>query len=241
MKKKIFLPVLILLMVAGSCHFGGNREKGNGNIISEERTVSNFRDLEVHGAFDVYLSQGDLKPVRIETDENLVPYVEIIQEGDKLVLRNRDNYNLDPSKKLIVHVMAPVYENIEVSGASNVIGQNKINNDEDLDLDISGAGDIKLEVDAPDIDIKISGSGKAILEGETRKLDLKISGAGSARCFKLLSEITSVDISGAGNAEVFASDQLDAHVSGAGNVKYKGGAKKIKQEVSGAGTVKAVD
>jgi hypothetical protein len=241
MIKKILLPVVIILMVAGSCHFGRDNEEGNGNIIREDRTVSNFRELEVHGAFDVYLSQGDLQPVRIETDENLIPYVETIQEGDKLVIRNKDGYSLDPSKKLIVHVMAPVYESIEVSGASNVLGQNKINNDEDLDLDISGAGDIKLEVDAPNIDIKISGSGKAILEGETRKLDLKLSGAGSARCFKLLSEITKVDISGAGNAEVFASDQLEANVSGAGSVKYKGGAKKVKQDVSGAGTVKLVD
>ncbi|MCP2936704.1 DUF2807 domain-containing protein, partial [Salmonella enterica subsp. enterica serovar Typhimurium] len=65
--------------------------------------------------------------------------------------------------------------------------------------------------------------------------------ASDAKCFDLKSENTKVEISGAGDAEVFASVQLDARVSGAGSVKYKGNAASVNQKVSGAGSVKKVE
>ena len=46
-------------------------------------------------------------------------------------------------------------------------------------------------------------------------------------------------MSGAGDAEVFASVKLDVEVSGASDVKYKGNAA-VSQDVSGAGSVKKV-
>jgi hypothetical protein len=50
-----------------------------------------------------------------------------------------------------------------------------------------------------------------------------------------------VEISGAGSAQVFASVRLNAEVSGAGSVDYKGGAPAVDQHVSGAGSVHRVN
>ena len=50
-----------------------------------------------------------------------------------------------------------------------------------------------------------------------------------------------MDISGAGSAEVYASVKLDAEVSGAGTVRYKGNATNVSQHVSGAGSVNKVE
>jgi Putative auto-transporter adhesin, head GIN domain len=54
-------------------------------------------------------------------------------------------------------------------------------------------------------------------------------------------ENTKVDISGAGSAQVFASVKLDAEVSGAGSVTYKGNAVNVSQHVSGVGSVNKVN
>ncbi len=64
-----------------------------------------------------------------------------------------------------------------------------------------------------------------------------LAAPGSAHCYDLLSENARVDITGAGSAEVYASVKLDAQVSGAGSVNYKGNPTNVKQEVSGAGSV----
>ena len=128
-----------------------------------------------------------------------------------------------------------------MSGACDIIGDTKISNNDRLNLQVSGAGDIRMEVDVPVVTADISGSGSVNLRGKTRDFSCDLSGAGHARCFDLLSENTTIDISGAGDAEVYASMKVDAEVSGAGTVKYKGDAATVNQKVSGAGSVRKVD
>ena len=215
--------------------------EGNGNIKSVERSVGSFSEVEVHGAIDVHVSQGDSKPVRIEGDENLLEYIEIKQNGNKIEVRSRRGYNLKPTSDLKIYVTSPNFSKIDVSGACDIIGDTKISNNDRLNLQVSGAGDIRMEVDVPVVTADISGSGSVNLRGKTRDFSCDLSGAGHARCFDLLSENTTIDISGAGDAEVYASMKVDAEVSGAGTVKYKGDAATVNQKVSGAGSVRKVD
>ncbi|HVY74979.1 MAG TPA: head GIN domain-containing protein [Puia sp.] len=237
MKKTILFAVVLASILVTGCRFIGKRIRGNGVIKTEERSVSPFKSVEASGAIKLMVSQGDLKPVKLEGDENILPYVEIRQNGDEIEIGTRRGYNLSPSNDLIVYVTAPVYDHIEVSGASDIKGQTKIVNPDALSLEASGAGDIEMEVDAPKIDAGISGSGSIRLKGQTKELGIDLSGAGHAYCFDLLSENTKVDISGAGSAEVYASVKLQAEVSGVGNVRYKGNAQNVTQQVSGAGSV----
>jgi hypothetical protein len=213
--------------------------RGNGNIKTEDRSVGSFKNVDVSGATNVYVSQGQdgQHSVKIEGDENLLQYIEISQEGDKIIVRDRPGYNLQPSDNMKIYVTSPVFNNIDVSGACDIIGQNKIVNPENLEFHLSGAGDIKMEVDAPGLRAEISGSGSIDLKGQTKDLELTMSGAGNANCYDLMAENTKVDISGVGSAEVFASVKLDAEVSGAGSVSYKGNASNVSQHISGAGSV----
>lgn len=242
--RKITIPALaiLFLMTVSSCYYlGGRRVKGNGNITTETRSVSEFDKVEVSGAVELYVSGGESQPVKIETDENLIKYVEVEQHGGTLEIRTRKGYNLRPTHKLIVRVSSPNYSEISVSGASNIVGQNKIIARQRLEMQVSGAGDINADVDAPELKSSISGSGNVNLKGQVRDLELDISGAGDAKCYDMKAENTRVQISGAGSAEVYASVSLDAQVSGAGGVNYRGGATKVSQHVSGAGSVKKVD
>jgi Putative auto-transporter adhesin, head GIN domain len=236
-------PLLLLTfpMLLFSCrNFFGKRVHGNGNITTQDRPVNEFKDVEVGGAAKVYVSQGDQHTVKVEVDENLQQFVEVIQEGNKIIVRQKDNFNLDPTGDLKIYVTSPVYNNIDVSGACDIIGQTPINSPENLRMNISGAGDMKMEVNAPRISAEVSGSGNIDLKGETKSADLTLTGAGHAHCFELKSENTKIEISGAGSAQVYASVRLDAEVSGAGSVDYKGGAA-VDQHVSGAGSVHKVD
>ncbi len=239
---RIILLFAFLAFTTQSCYYlGGKRVRGNGNIETDERSVSAFDEVEVHGAMDVYVTQGDLRPVKIEGDENLLEYIEIHQEGNTIEIRTRPGYNLRPRNKIKVYVTSPAYSRLDVSGACNIYSENKLSGNQPIELEVSGAGDIKVDVDAPKVTAGISGSGSVEMKGETRDFDLRLSGAGKARCYDMKAENTKVDISGAGSAEVYASVNLDAEVSGAGSVKYKGNAGKVNQQVSGTGSVKKAD
>jgi hypothetical protein len=235
------LLLLTFPMLLFSCrNFFGKRVHGNGNITTQDRTVSDFKDVEVGGSAKVFVSQGDQHSVKVEVDENLQQFVEVYQEGNKVIVREKAGFNLDPTGDLRIYVTSPVYNNIDVSGACDIIGQTPITNPENLEMHISGAGDMKMEVNAPHISAEVTGSGNIDLKGETKSAEIDLSGAGHAHCFDLKTETTKVEISGAGSAQVYASVRLDAEVSGAGSVDYKGGAA-VDQHVSGAGSVHKVD
>jgi len=238
--KKYYLLTMIAFFGLASCRFLGKRVHGNGVIKTEERTVSPFKEVHAAGNIQLLVIQGDLKPVRLEGDENILPYIELIQEGDRITIKTKEGVNLIPSGDLKIYVTSPTYKSIEVSGSSDIIGQTKITSTDDLSLEASGAGDIKMEVDAPKITAGISGSGSVSLKGQARDFNINLTGAGHAYCYDLLTENTTVDISGAGSAQLYASVKLTADISGAGNISYKGNAA-VSQQISGAGSVNKAD
>lgn len=239
---RILLFATMIVLTSSSCVFlGGKRVRGNGNITSVERSVSSFSEVEVHGAIDMYVIQGSEAPVRIEGDENLIEYIQVKTEGNRLEVRTRPGYNLRPTKKMKVYVTSPNYTELEVSGACNIYGERSLNLNNPIAMSVSGAGDIRMDITSPKVKARVSGSGNVDMKGQTKDLEIDISGAGEARCYDLLSENTKVEISGAGSAEVYASVFLDAHVSGAGSVRYRGNAGKVNQQVSGAGSVKKAE
>ena len=88
--KQITLALGMIALLTSSCgRFNGKRINGNGHMKTDERTVNSFKDVESSGTFNIILTQGPLKPVRIEADENLLSYIEVSQEGDKLEIREK--------------------------------------------------------------------------------------------------------------------------------------------------------
>lgn len=239
--KKIVLFLIVPALILSSCgYIGGKKVRGNGNWTTTERSYSSFDKIEVNGGIDVYITQGDFKPVKIETDENLQEFVEIRQVGNTLIIESKSGYNLDPTQEMKVHVTAPVYKEIQATGACDIVSESKINSAEPMSFGVSGAGEIKVDVSAPKVDVDITGAGEVNMVGETKDFNLSLSGAGNAKCFDLKTENTDVSISGAGEAEVFASVNLTGSISGAGSIKYRGGAKH-SVSTTGAGSVSKVD
>lgn len=238
---KIFIGSFLALVVFSSCwNVFGKRVHGNGAITTQTRDISGYNSIDVSGDFDVYVKQDSVSSVKIETDENLLGYINVRTEGTVLKIYPRDNYNLRPSGSIKVYVSGPEFNRFEASGACDYYSENKISNPENISLDLSGACDAKMELNAPAISAEISGAGSVTLKGEAKELKVDGSGSSHFRCFDLMAENVSVDISGAGDAEVFASVKLAVDVSGAGSVKYKGNAT-VSQKVSGSGNVSKVE
>lgn len=234
--------LLVLPLFLGSCQgLGGKRVHGDGNVQSDDRSISAFKTLELRVNGDIYISTGDHAAVKLEGDDNLLKLIEVEQNGDAVTIRSRDGFNLVPSRDLKVYVTTPALDRIEASCVCNIESQNKLTSTEGFDMRMSGAGDVKLDVDAPRVSARLSGAGDITLKGQTKDVRLDLSGAGSAHCYDLLAENTDVNISGIGSAEVYASVKLSASVSGAGSVDYKGNAADVEQHVSGAGSVHKAD
>jgi putative autotransporter adhesin-like protein len=240
--RQIFLLAVATTILFSSCReIFAKRIRGNGNIITQSRTAANFNTVHLSGGnIDVYASQDSTPGIKVVTDENLQEYVEIESNGGVMRIHPREGFNLKSRDRIKVYVASPNYREFESSGAGNVYSEGKITSSEKINFNLSGSTDIKMDVDAPAVQAHLSGAGNIMLQGQTKDLDVSVSGSADIKCFDLKAENVKVEISGAGDAEVFASVKLDAHVSGAGDVRYRGN-PQISQSISGAGSIKKVE
>jgi len=237
--KKILLATLLLTSlyaVAG----GWETIEGNGNLKKEARDASGYTAVWSGGAFDVDISYGNSNSITIEADENLLPYIETVVEGNELKLRTKKGYNLKSKTKMKVAISLTKLTSLHVSGSGNVRGDGNFSNEGTTKISISGSGDIRLNFDKfSALDVAISGSGNMHLKGkETSKINAAVSGSGNVDAYDVsASEVTAM-ISGSGNVNVTASKSITASIAGSGNVNYKGSANDIKQHAAGSGKVR---
>jgi len=238
---RLLILAFCSLVTFSSCHFlHGEHIKGSGNVITQVRNVSNFTGVSVSGAIDLYLKQDSSFNVKVETDDNLQQYIIIGEENGVLHIRQADNTDLDETGKIKVYVSAPLFKSMEASGACNIFSENRLSSNEVMNIDLSGSSDARIDLKAPKVDAGLTGASTLMLKGEAKEFLVDGSGSSNLKCFDLLTEQTRIEVSGACDAEVFASVKLDVHVSGASDIKYKGNAA-VSQDISGAGSVKKVD
>lgn len=214
----------------------GERIYGDGHITTKDQNVGSFNGVDVGGAIEVHVKQDAAQSVKIETDENLMQYIEVYTQGSTLVVHPRNGYNLDPSREIIVYVSAPVFKGIEVSGASKIFGDNAISGNDGLKLGASGASKMMIELSGGNIGGDVSGASEINLKGQVAKVDFQASGASHINAYDLVADEAIADVSGASSMEITANKSLKAEASGASHVKYKGNAS-VNSNTSGASSV----
>lgn len=240
-KKKLIMKRLLFycISIISICSCNDMSIDGSGNIITETRQTGDFKGVSAGSAFEVEIHSGPVTEVKVEADDNIIKEIETEVSGGVLKIRNRGGFSFS-NTHMKVYITAPQLNAIKSSGASDIKILDVVKNSGKVSFDVSGAGSIKGEVDAPAVDAEISGAGNMTLRGRTKEYTAKVSGSGDLKTADLMSENTEVKVSGAGSAWVHASVLLKINASGAGNVYYKGGAE-VEEHSSGASTIKKED
>jgi hypothetical protein len=239
--KYLFVFFVSCAFLASSCRFmEGKRVRGNGELTTDQRAVGSFDQVESFGSFDVEVSTADQNMVKVEADENLLRYIETYIDGNTLKIKTKNGYSLRPRVRIKVMVYGPQFSSIVSNGSGNVNGQNRIISPDELNLEVNGSGNIRMQVEARSIDAKIAGSGNISLEGTAKKGENSIHGSGNIMAGNLQTEESEVEIAGSGSAEVYATSSLDVNIMGSGGVHYKGAAS-VNSHIAGSGSVKKID
>jgi len=228
--------VCMFLGISGlfaGCSFVGAH--GDGNVIKETRVVPAFDAIDISGAWDVSLKQGANQEVTVETDANIMPLVRTEVVGGVLRVEIRKPVNHTTKMKLYLTVKD--LKKIEASGAVNIKTESTITVPE-LNIDGSGASEANMDIQVQKLILDCSGASKLRLRGNATNVKMDLSGASDIFAYDLLSENYDIEISGAGNAQISVSKKLQAEISGAGSVRYKGSPAEVNQSVSGAGSIR---
>lgn len=214
------------------------RISGSGNIVTEARQVTSFKRIELSGAGDLTITQGEGYSLTVRTDDNLMEYVKTELLGDTLVLSFTDearNKNLRPTQGWNYEITVEELEELRIAGAGTITSDS-LQGDE-LTISISGSGDIRLSnLRIDELDLQISGMGEVEMDGEITRQNFTVSGSGDIDAGDLAGEDVTVAIQGTGNVTVWASETLLVTIAGSGDVNYYG-SPEIVQNILGFGSV----
>lgn len=205
------------------------------SVVKETRIVGNFTKLDVSGAFEVFLVQGNARELVIEADEDIIDRVITKVSGSELEIYMRSP--LRSYKKMKVYLTFEEIDEIELSGAVKLRGGNLMQFNK-LDLELSGACDVAFEMEAQHIDLDLSGASKLSLTGIVEGIKADCSGASELFLSELKATHIDFESSGASTAKFWVTESLNVDGSGASDVRYKGEPKTLNVNASGATTVK---
>ena len=225
--KNIFLPLAAgLLAVSCIINISGGSIVGlcteDGIDYTEIREVAAFNAISTSLPCNVYYSQADKQEVRVESTQEFAPKVLTEVDGEELKLRLEEGRY--PKLILRVVITSPDIKSITVRGSGNLIHDGSLQASGDLDLKVSGSGDIKMgDLGSKDFTAHVSGSGHLRLGNlDCNEFSAHVSGSGSEHIGKLTCTGFSATLSGSGHINVekaVVSDYAQARISGSGRVR----------------------
>ncbi|WP_294470524.1 head GIN domain-containing protein [uncultured Bacteroides sp.] len=254
MKNLKITSMLVVLLFLSSTGINAQTVTPSKNHITKEiNNVSDFSSIKVLGSPDVeYRQSNDSKTkVSVYGSDNLVDLLEISTVKGVLKINIKDGVRiLSGERRLKVIASSPSLDKVHITGSSDVSLKGTIKGN-DLKLKITGSGDIDAEnlqyatistsvEGSGDVDLKnvkatvvkaeVSGSGDVDIKGKTQQATLTVNGSGDISADKLTATNVTATVAGSGDISCNASKQLNAKVSGSGDVEYKGNPSVVNKE-----------
>jgi hypothetical protein len=233
--KLIFNLIICLSLTACTNAQIWSTARGEGSIVTDERSVSHFSGLVVSSGIDVYLKQGNTESITVEAEKNLHEYIKTEVKDNVLHVYTSPNVNIRFGTRKVYVTMKDI-RSVKTSSAGDVTGMTSIQTT-NLKLSTSSAGDIKLEVIASEIEVDISSAGNITLSGNADNLNADLSSAGDLEGYDLKVKDADISVSSAGGARIYVTERLTARSSSAGDIYYAGDPEFVDAHSSSAGGI----
>jgi len=207
-----FLAAVAIVFAPTSCNWQGIR--GNGHIVTDTRSVSDFSEMEAGGAFQIEWRNGP-PSLSITTDENLLRYIE--NENIDHRLRLRSHANLWSTHGIKVAISTPTRAGAKLTGAARLTAR---------------------QLSGHSFAIESTGAAKITLDGNVDDLVTDMTGASKLEADSLQTKTSEISSTGASHAEVAVSEALKVSITGAGKVVYSGNPPTVEKHISGAGSIR---
>ena len=92
--KRHKIPLILISLIAMACLLTvflvscfGSLVIGSGKVISEERQISGINSISIGSSMNLFIEQTGSESVRIEADDNIIPYVSTQKIGGELKIQ----------------------------------------------------------------------------------------------------------------------------------------------------------
>jgi hypothetical protein len=196
-------------------------------------SVQPFTKIHLEGTFKVILEQGTFAGLRIKTDEDNFKYISVESDSQSLSLKiTKKHFDFD---ELILYISFKDLEELYIEGGISLETKGYVDL-KDFYLHVEGGANIEMNMKANDVKVIGQGGVKIEFDGVANELDATLSGAGYLDAIDFKTKRSDFKIEGVGAGSVYATDELNATISGVGKIRYKGEPKVFKK-IEGIGLV----
>jgi len=242
MNRKTLLSISLMIigsLLLSACAITGfNVTRGSGELTTQTRNVSGFERVQVDGAGELIITQGEEESLEIRAEDNIIDELTSDVSNGTLVLGYRDNFlrnSIIPTERITYTLNVIDLSEVTINGAADL----EIDALEtgSLVLEINGAGQVSIDqFTADSLSVQISGTSTIEIAGQVADQSITIDGAGNYQAGDLETNRTTVNINGLGNATVWAVETLDISIDGGGNLRYYG-SPNVTQDINGVGDI----
>jgi hypothetical protein len=239
MKKVFFIRLVIIVLMFSSCE-RYQRVWPSGPMSQTSVEVSDFNGISVSSGFNVEIVMCDSESVIIETQQNILPYIDVYVSGQTLYIEPQRNVSFGRGAELKAYVNAKYLESLNASGGSDVKITETLHSNR-FDADLSGGSKLIASVIANTMSVSESGGSYVDLDGELESLTINSSGGSKFYSYDLVSSNLNCDISGGGKVELTVNNELNVNASGGSTIRYKGAGIIRSSQVSGGSEVRKIN
>lgn len=209
--------------------------RGNGNVISEDRTInSDFDVIKVQQGINLFLTQGNSTEINVEADENILDLlITEVKNGELKVYFDKNVYR---AKKRNVYLTTTTISKIRTSSGASVKSENTLQV-KSLDLDSSSGSSIKIYVNATEVTSESSSGSDIDIFGSTETFSAKASSGSSIDADELEAIDVYAKVSSGANINVNVTGKLIAKASSGGDIDFEGNPTDVNKDTSSGGSV----
>ncbi|WP_264520017.1 head GIN domain-containing protein [Flavobacterium sp. N1994] len=199
-----------------------------------EKNPGDFNKVTAFDQIDVMLIPGKENSVQI--DGRGADDVELVNKNGELKIRMPLLKMLDGD-----HISVTVYYKdlnaVEANEGSRIACGDKIESTS-FDIIAKEGSEVKLILDVDKLSSRTANGSTVTLSGTAKVQDVLVNSGGIYEAENLKTQQTIITCNAGGEANIFASDLVDAKVRAGGNITIYGKPKQINQKVVAGGSVK---
>ena len=196
-------------------NMGNAQVKGNGNLASEMRKLSNFKAIEITIGYDkILVNCGEEPSLQISGDENILPLITTIISKGVLTIESDSTFETKADSEIIINVKS--LKEFTFDGVGETVIQN---------------------VNSEKFTCNINGVGSCDLNGKVKSFNISVNGVGSVNARQLIADDVVANLNGVGSVKLYAKNSLNASVNGIGGLTYFGNPTELILNDSGIGGI----
>ncbi|RYJ43938.1 head GIN domain-containing protein [Flavobacterium beibuense] len=206
----------------------------SGSIFAQEtRNLGDFSTVKVFDQIHVLMVQSDENKILISGHDS--KDVEVVNKNGEVKIRMKFSKLLQ-GDDISVTLYYKNVDQIEASEGAYVSSQDTFKSIA-FELNVKEGAEVKLNLDVQKLKSKIKSGGIVTITGTADNHDVSINSGGILNSKNFTTKQTSVKITAGGEADVYATDFVDAETTAGGDIDVYGNPKQINQKNTAGGDI----